>query len=162
MKSIATILNNYGRLGVELLKLDVSKISATGKTEESIHFTTDDNEDFNRLTYWGRKYFSAIETGRGPRESNKYGGYDKSLLEYMEARGMLTGLSARQKKRKAKSLAFFINKHGDSTYRSGGRVVYSDSLQKIAKELTEALKKDVKKFTIQEIKNAFSTKQETA
>jgi hypothetical protein len=162
MKSVKTILNNYGRLTVEVLKLDVHKISATGKTEDSIHYVVESDNDTDRLMVFARQFFSAIETGRGPRKSSEYGGYDKSLLEYMEARGMVTGLSQRQKQRKAKALAFFINKHGDSVYREGGRQVYSDHLAKLVDELKEALRKDFKDAYIKEIRNAFSTKTENA
>lgn len=160
MKSIATILNNYGRLGVEVLKLDVQEVEATGKTGRSIHYEVESNEDYDRLRYLAREFFSQIETGRGPRRSSQYGGFDKGLLEYMEARGMVDGLSKKQKERQAKHLAYIINKYGDRTYREGGREVYSDSLEKLTEELTEAIKTEVRNYTIKEIKAAFSTKQE--
>lgn len=157
MKSVDTILNEYGRIGVELLRFDVDKVSATGKTSKSIHYEVKSNEDNSRLTFFARQFFSALETGRGPRKSSDYQQYDKSLLEYMEARGLLSGLTQKQKESRAKSLAWYINKHGDETYRKGGRIVYSKTLDKLVKELTEAIKKDVVKSTITEIKKAFST-----
>lgn len=161
MKTVQTILSNYGRLTVESLQLDVQDVSATGKTAKSIHYVVESDSDTDRLLVFGREYFSALETGRGPRKSSQYGQYDQSLLEWMEARGMLTGLSARQKQRRAKSLAFLINKHGDSIYREGGREVYSDTLKKLTRELSETLTKEVKDQTIKEVKELFSTKNPT-
>lgn len=158
MKSVENILNDYGRIGVELLKFDVDKVSATGKTGRSIHYDIKSTEDNNRLIFLAREFFGTLESGRGPRKSASYKQFDKSLLEYMEARGMVSGLTQKQKESKAKSLAWYINKHGDKTYREGGRIVYSKTLDKLVKELIKALKEDVKKFYIQEIRNTFSTK----
>ena len=157
MKSVYNILNDYGALGVKALKDDVSKVSATHKTERSIRYEVEGNESVDRLIIYARAYFSAIETGRGPRKSTQYQEYDKSLLEYMEARGLVSGLTQKQKESKAKSLAWYINKHGDKTYREGGRIVYSKTMDKLVKELTEAIKKDFKDFYVREIRNAFKT-----
>ena len=75
----------------------------------------------------------------------------------MEARGLVSGLTQKQKESKAKSLAWYINKYGDETYRKGGRIVYSKSLDKLVKELYDALKTDIKDFYVKEIRKAFST-----
>jgi len=158
MKSTLTILNNYGRIGVELLKFAVEKVTATGKTSKSIHFETDSNNETDRLTFFAREFFGTLESGRGPRKSSGYGKFDKSLLEYLEARGLVSGLTQKQKESKAKSLAWYINKHGDKTYRDGGREVYSKQLDKLVEEMTKVITKDTKDLYIKEIRNAFSTK----
>lgn len=160
MKTIQTTLNNYGRLAVEVLQLDVHNLSATGKTERSINYKIESDTDTDRLLLLARPFFSALETGRGPRKSSQYKEYDKSLLEYMEARGLLSGLTKKQKESRAKSLAWYINKHGDKTYREGGREVYSKHLDKLVRELKEALKKDFKQYSINEIRKSFSTKNQ--
>lgn len=145
-------LTDYGKLGVMALRQAVEKYSATGKTADSIRFEVSvESNGTLTLTFYARQFFKAMETGRGPRKSSSYGEFDLSLLDYMEARGMLTGLTDKQKKAKAKSLAWYINKHGDSTYRSGGREVYSETLFKLVSELKRAITQDFTKLYIREI-----------
>jgi hypothetical protein len=147
-------LTEFGKLGVLALRTDVQKVSATGKTADSIRFEIAITEDGITLRFLAREFFKALETGRGPRKSSTYQQYDISLLEYMEARGMLTGLTDKQKKSKAKSLAWYINKHGDKTYNNGGRIVYSPTITKLVAEIKRAIISDFKKFYIQEILKA--------
>lgn len=146
-------LTDYGKLGVMALRQAVEKYSATGKTVDSIRFevSVEDNGKTITLTFYGRQFFKALETGRAPRKSSTYGEFDLNLLDYMEARGMLTGLTDKQKKAKAKSLAWYINKHGDQTYRDGGREVYSKTLFKLVSELKRAITSDFTKLYIREI-----------
>jgi hypothetical protein len=145
-------LTEYGKLGVMALRQAVEKYSATGKTVDSIRFEVFVDSDGNMtLTFYGRQFFKALETGRAPRKNTSYGQFDLNLLDYMEARGMLTGLTDKQKKAKAKSLAWYINKHGDQTYREGGREVYSDTLFKLVSELKRAITQDFTKLYIREI-----------
>lgn len=152
LTGIQKILTDYGKLGVMALRQDVEKYSATGKTADSIRFELSIESDGTiTLTFLARAYFKAIETGRGPRKSSEYQEYDLSLLDYMEARGMLSGLTDKQKKAKAKSLAWYINTHGDATYRKGGREVYSNTLIKLVSELKRAIISDFTKFYIREI-----------
>jgi hypothetical protein len=145
-------LTEYGKLGVMALRQAVEKYSATGKTVYSIRFEVSVEPDGTlTLTFYGRQFFKALETGRAPRKNSSYGQFDLNLLDYMEARGMLTGLTDKQKKAKAKSLAWYINKHGDQTYREGGREVYSDTLFKLVSELKRAITQDFTKLYIREI-----------
>jgi hypothetical protein len=145
-------LTEYGKLGVMALRQAVEKYSATGKTVDSIRFEVSVESDGTMtLTFYGRQFFKALETGRAPRKNTSYGQFDLNLLDYMEARGMLTGLTDKQKKAKAKSLAWYINKHGDQTYREGGREVYSDTLFKLVSELKRAITQDFTKLYIREI-----------
>lgn len=151
-KSPIRILTEYGKLGVMALRIDVEKVSATGETADSIRFEVSiENEGNLILRFLARKFFKALETGRGPRKSDEYQQYDLKLLDYMEARGMLTGLTDKQKQSKAKSLAWYINKHGDTTYRKGGRIVYSPTITKLVSELKRAITQDFVKFFIREI-----------
>ncbi len=143
METVKHILNHYGKLGVTALKQDVQKVSATGKTAESIRYEVESEKDFDTLRYLGRKFFKAIETGRGPRKSNEYQEFDVSMYEYMQARGIGSDLPEKKRKQLAKFLAYKINKEGDQTYKKGGRIVYSETLSKLVEELTQALKKDV-------------------
>lgn len=145
-------LTAYGLIGVDLLRDDVAQVSVTNKTKDSIRFEVfTDNKGRFTLEFYGREYFKALETGRSPRESSSYGQFDLNLLEYMEAKGWLSGMTDKQKKAKAKSLAWYINKHGDKTHREGGRIVYSKTLDTLVRNLSVALSKDFSKFYLSEI-----------
>lgn len=159
-ESIVSRLTDYGKLGVLALRHDVQKVSATGKTADSIRFEVSVESDGTTiLRFLGRKFFKALETGRGPRKSSQYQEYDISLEEYLKARGLP------QKKTKsgrlyfklgehwfsAKSLAWKINKEGDSVYKKGGRIVYSPTLTKLVSELKRAITQDFSKLIIRQI-----------
>lgn len=157
---VARTLKNFGVIGVELLKKDVEKVSATGRTKDSIRFELEvfDNGDMT-LTFYGREYFKTLETGRGPRRNSEYQQYDLSLEKYLEARGVPSKVSKSGIKYfklkdswvSAKSLAHKINKEGDETYKKGGRVVYSETLAKLVQEISRAISQDFAKFYLSEI-----------
>lgn len=137
------VLTQFGLLGVEALRKDVQKVSATGQTADSIRFEIQKKDNGNYVfRLLGRKYFSTLETGRGPRKSSEYGEFDLNLLEYMKARGIGADLSEKKRQQLAKFLAYKINKEGDKTFKKGGRIVYSETLSKFIDELTRAIKKD--------------------
>jgi hypothetical protein len=162
---IIDILNQYGKLGVEAIQEDVAPLSATGKTKRSVHHTVEQKKEIYTLRILARKFFSAIETGRGPRKSVEYGGFDKGLEEYLNARGLETKVSKNGVKYwkignswvSAKSLAHKINKEGDKTFRMGGRVVYSPTIAKLVQEIKGAVAKDFIHASITRIKNGFSS-----
>jgi len=157
---IAT-LNKFGLIGVRALRQDVEKVSATGETEDSIRFevSVENNQTTLSLTFFGRKFFKTLETGRGPRKSSTYGEFDQHLEEYLQARGAPSKTSKSGVKYfklgnswvSAKSLAHKINKEGDSVYRAGGRVVYSPTLTKLVSEIKSAISRDFTKLYIREI-----------
>jgi hypothetical protein len=152
VETINQTLNHFGQIGVQALKQDVQKVSATGKTAESIRYEVEFKEGVWKLSILGRQYFKTIETGRGPRKGSEYKEFDISMYEYMQARGIGSDLPEKERKRLAKYLAYKINKEGDKTYKQGGRVVYSPTINKLVSELTEALKKDLKLLFISEIR----------
>ena len=135
------LLKAYGELFVRLMQSRLP--SVTGKTKASIGYTATDK----RLTGFGRGFIHALETGRGPRKSATYSGFDKGLEDWLKAKGFPT------KKTKsgkiyyqigsswftADSLAWKINAKGDKTHRTGGKEVYSDALDKFVEELSEAV-----------------------
>lgn len=157
MSSIVAILTKYGEAATELLKDLVAPFSATGKTANSLRYVvTKKNDTVDQLLIFGRKFFSTIETGRGPRKSSEYGEFDQNMLEYMRARGIGSNLDDKGKKRLAKFLAYKINKEGDRTYKRGGRTVYTPQLTKLVDELKQEITKDVKKNYITTIKGVFN------
>lgn len=151
---LSQVFDTYGKLGVEALKQDVDKVSATGKTRESIRYEVTQDGTIQGLQFYARMFFKAMETGRGPRKSDQYQEFDKYMLEYMQARGIGADLSPKKRQKLAKFLVWKINKEGDKTYKEGGRIVYSPTLTRIIKELTEAVKKDVIGMFISEIRSA--------
>lgn len=146
-------MNEHGAQAVEALKLDVEKVSATGKTADSIRFEVVTVNFKTTLRIYGRKYFKALETGRGPRTSGQYQEYDISMYEYLQARGIGADLPEKKRKQLAKFMAYKINKEGDLTFKKGGRIVYSPTLTKLIAELKEALKRDFVKTSIKSILN---------
>jgi len=144
-------MEQYAQAGVNLLRQSIAPYRATGKTEESIRYEVEENPLYTRMTIYGRKFFKAIETGRGKRKGTEYGGFDESLDEYMRAKGFpsKTSKSGNVYYRigdqwfTGKSLAYLINKRGDSVYRSGGRQVYSDALEKLMQEMKEKIKERI-------------------
>lgn len=161
-------LNTYGKLGVQLLKSSVSKVSATGDTERSIRFEVTRDGSKLTLRLIGRAFFSALETGRGPRKSSTYEKYDVNLEEYMRAKGLPSKTSKKGTVYfrigdhwfSGKSLAWKINKYGDSLWRKGRgepvRDVYSSSLEKFVDELSKELAIDYAKLYVKKIKDGFN------
>ncbi len=142
MEKIATTLNNYGILGVELLKASIQQLSATGKTVQSISYKVDSDEDTDTLKIFGREFLSTLETGRGPRKSSQPGGFLDNMLEYMRARGIGAELDDKKRRNLARFLVLKINREGDKTYKQGGRKLWSDDLDKFIESLREQLRKD--------------------
>jgi len=155
MESIRNILNNYGILGVELLKANIGKLTATGKTVNSIHYEVSSKETTDTLTIFGREFISTLETGRGPRKSSTSGGFLDNMLEYMQARGIGADLDDKKRKQLARFLVLKINREGDKTYKQGGRQVYSNDLDKYVDQLKEALRKDFAVTFRNNLKSAF-------
>lgn len=160
LKPIERTLTDYGKLGVMALRKDVQKVSATGKTADSIRFEISSGSNGEiTLQILGRQFFKALETGRGPRKSSTYGQFDLNLDEYLKARGLPTKTSKSgvvyyqmgEYWFSAKSLAWKINKYGDSIFRQGGREVYSQTLVKLAREIKSAIVSVFPKLFIREV-----------
>lgn len=164
MNALETTLNNFGKLGVQALKQDVQNVSTTGKTANSIRYEVTLKNEIYSLTFFARAFFSTLETGRGPRKSSAYGGFDNSLEEYLNAKGLESKTSKNGIKyfklgnswMSAKSLAYLINKEGDKTYKEGGRVIYSPTITKLVAEIKRAVTQDFIHSAITRIKNGFN------
>jgi hypothetical protein len=155
MLSFKEILTAIGSIGVHALKDDVDRVTATGKTAASIRFEVEEKDGVSRLRIFARKFFRALETGRGPRRSNTESGFTDGMLEYVRAR---MGLSGKEAERMANFLRWRINKEGDETFKRGGRVVYSPTLEQIKDEAKQVAKKEFKSFFFSEIKQAFNVR----
>ena len=136
---IQETLEAYGRAGVQLLRGVVPR--ATGKTAQSIRYEVLPN----RLLIYARAFFEALETGRGPRKSSEYGGFDESLYEWMKAKGVGAELNEKKRKQLARFLAYKINKDGDKTFKQGGKSVYSQVMAQFIEELQKEVFKVLSK-----------------
>lgn len=146
--SVDETLDAYGKVAVSLLHSLVPK--ATGKTADSIRYEVYPG----RLVVFARAYFQALETGRGPRKNSSYEGFDKSLEEWMRARGVGSGLNPKKFKQLARFLSYKINRDGDITFKKGGKDVYSAAIAKFIKELTnEVIKIKTKEYTDKVVKD---------
>lgn len=151
-RDISRVLTDYGKLGVLALRTDVLKVSATGKTADSIRFEISiESDGVIVLRFVGRQFFKALETGRGPRRSSEYMEFDLNLLDYMKARGIGADLSRKKREQLAKRMAYLINRDGDKVFQAGGRIVYSETLTKLAKEIKGAIVSDFPKIFIREV-----------
>lgn len=115
-----------------------SKIpNATGKTSRSLEAQVIEEANYGfTARLLGRPYLGTLETGRGPAtgaETTNEGGFKQALAEWCKIRGFPeTSLSDEQYQRAAARLAWYINKFGDKTYRSGQRKeIYSPALEKL-------------------------------
>jgi hypothetical protein len=121
--SLVDILSKHGRSVVQDIRtnLDSSKTNATGKTSNSIQYSVTEDNTKTILWVYGRPFVFTVETGRGPRRENQDYKVSDRIREWMDARGIGTGLTEAQKEQKAKSITFLINKYGSKLHRKGGR-----------------------------------------
>lgn len=140
---VKDVLTKYGIIGVQALKQDVQKVSATGETEDSIRFEVSQEGTVTTLFILARAFFSTLETGRGPRKSSEQGNFLDGMWEYMQARGIGADLPEKKRRQLARFLTLKINREGDKTFKQGGRIVYSPTLTKFINELRAAVKKDL-------------------
>ncbi len=133
---IEEVLHRYGPIGVEVVKMSLEKVRATGKTIDSVGFVVDSDSHSDTLIIFAREFVELLETGRRPTSKGPSSEMIENLTEYAAARGMDKPESA------AWAIAITINKKGDITFRRGGRDVYSEALDKFLDELKEAIKKD--------------------
>jgi hypothetical protein len=140
MLRIMDILNAYGKIGVQLAKNSLEYSKATGKTINSVKYEVSANDNKERLVIKARPFTSALETGIKPVSAGSKPGIPpemiENLTEYARARGMEKPESA------VWGIAKTIKKVGDKTYRMGGKDVYSEAMEGLAKEITEAITKE--------------------
>lgn len=140
----------YGTVAVRIVQTALEQVRASGKTIQSVKAIISEDKGVDRFTIVARPYTNRIEQGIGPTTKGPSREMIKSLTEYAQARGMDKPESA------AWGLAKKIQKEGDRTFKKGGRIVYSDDVDKLVKEMTNDIKKEVRiKFT-RTIKNSFN------
>jgi hypothetical protein len=139
----------YGTVAVRIVQTALEQVRASGKTIQSVKAIISEDKGVDRFQIVARPYTNRIEQGIGPTTKGPSREMIKNLTEYAQARGMDKPESA------AWGLAKKIQKEGDRTFKKGGRIVYSDDVDKLVKEMTNDIKKEVRiKFT-RTIKNSF-------
>lgn len=155
------VLERFGRLGVAALKESLSGVRATGETERSIHYVIQTKQDIISLIYYGRKYFQALETGRGPATQEGDGDFKERIYRWMLARGIGSDLPEKKRRQLAAFFVYKINKEGDSIYKQGGRTNYSPVITKLVAEIKEAVKKDFIQSAITRIRHVANPANKT-
>lgn len=146
---VSQILQAYASIGEQVVKDALDKVSATNKTVMSVRSEVISDDTKDSLKIYARKYVELLESGRRPTSKNPSPEMIQLLTEYAKARGMNKPESA------AWGIAKKINKEGDKTYRAGGRVVYSDELNKFVEELKAEASKVFKGSFLREVKNTW-------
>lgn len=144
------ILKAYAPIGVDVVKKALEEVRATGKTINSVKAEVSKNGSVDRLQILARPYTNRIEKGIGPTTKGPSAEMIASLTEYARARGMDKPESA------AWALAKKIQKEGDKTHKRGGRIVYSDDIDKFTKEVIGKVKNNWKVIFTSTIKNGFN------
>ena len=114
----------------------VADAVATGKTIKSMHVTMAEGDKIEGTLY-GRKFFSALETGRRPTPPNtppsKPTLYE-AILEWCKAKGIM-GKDEKGTQGIAWAITTTIHKRGTSLFRQGGRGnIYSNEIPRTIKD----------------------------
>lgn len=143
--SVKSVLKTYGQIGTEVLKQAIAPHDATGKTQASVRYVVDEQEE--SLSFLAREFTPLLEKGIKPSTKKPSKEMIESMTEYAKARGF------KDPEKAAWPLSIKQLKEGDKTYKAGGRVVYSDVMDTFTKDLQEALKKDFGKTIREDIRN---------
>jgi len=150
--SVNKVLTDQAPIGLQILQTSLQKVNVTGKTVASVKFIIDKLNQ--KLTYLGRPFISTIETYRGPRNNSENSNFKNNLEEWLKAKGFQSKTSKKgivyykigDNWFSSKSLAWKINKEGNSKWKGGEKVrdVYSEAMGKFKEDLIEAIKEDQK------------------
>lgn len=150
MTTTNEILQAYAPIGVDVVKKALEEVRASGKTINSVIAEVSRKDTVDRLQILARPYTNRIEKGIGPTTKGPSSEMIQNLTEYARARGM------ENPERAAWALAKKIQKEGDKTHKAGGRIVYSDDVDKFVKEVTGKIKSNWKVIFTSTIKNGFN------
>lgn len=118
---------------------------ATGRTLRSLEGRLRREGDVYIAQILGRRYFGALETGRGPYtggpEAIKQ--FNRNLMDWFKARHIHSEMTDEQLEMEANRLRWYINKYGTRLYRRGGRTdiftpAYEGFVQTLQKSLSES------------------------
>jgi hypothetical protein len=156
LTSTTKILNAYGVLGVKALRQDLEKVNATGETVKSVRYEVKSKLGVDSLKYLARKWTSLLESGRGKTNKGVSREFIENMEKYVRVRGIQWSKNGKAQtvSQMAWALAIDMNKRGDKTFRQGGRNVYSNTVVKLADEITLAVRKEFRIKFIQTIKGA--------
>lgn len=115
---------------------------ATGKTLASLEWKLEkQGEDYVAMIL-GRKYFGALETGRGVYQGGKADikAFNERLVEWFKARGIHSEMTDEQLYLEANRLRWYINKYGTKLYQRNGRKdIFTPAVEAFKETLAEQL-----------------------
>jgi hypothetical protein len=83
-------------------------------------------------------WLGVLERGRGPRKSNTDHGLYLKIYKWMQKRNMFKSTKPESRIREAKSLTWYLNKHGNKHFRSK---VFIDVYESVRKQTIESINK---------------------
>lgn len=136
MEDIKKILTQASDKAMRKIRSNVSRLKATGKTLSSLFRNVSDT----KLTIGGSGGLLWLETGRPPAKSNQPKFEIDELLKWMSAKGIGSGMQAKEKERLAKFIKYRINAKGTRKWQKGqGSIVedvYTSTLDEMDSEIT--------------------------
>lgn len=128
---------------------------ATGKTLKSLEWRLERAGNDYVATILGRKYFGALETGRGVYQGGKADikAFNDALVEWMRARGIHSEMNDEQLRLEANRLRWYINRYGTRLYQRGGR---KDIFTPAVEGFIETLQKQLAVFFEKQISDMFT------
>ena len=94
-------------------------------------------------------WIAALQYGRGPRKSTKYGGFDKALYKWMQKNNLFRSQTAEGRINESKSMAWYINKYGNQHFRNKTFVdIYKTERERAVKEIDAKMGGYINKITM--------------
>lgn len=115
---------------------------ATGKTLRSLEWRLEMVGNDWIAQILGRKYFGALETGRGVYQGGKADikAFNDALVEWFRARGIHSEMNDEQLRLEANRLRWYINRYGTQLYQKGGRKdIFTPAVQGFMETLQQQL-----------------------
>ena len=94
-------------------------------------------------------WLGVLQSGRGPRKTDKDYGLWKIIFRWMEKKGLFKSKTPQGKISEAKSLTWYINKYGNKHFRSKTFIdIYKSEREKTIKKIEEKFSLEISKITL--------------
>jgi|SRR5688572_18829749 len=150
---MVTLLNDQGNSIVNQIRANLSPVSKTGKTSQSIKYTVTTQDDKVTLRVSGKPFVYVVETGRKPTPDKKPSrDMINNIKEWVKAIGKPESM--------AWAVAVKINKEGTELYKLGGRkdiissVVNEQLINQLSKECLTLFAQSYIKSVVNEFSNS--------
>lgn len=140
--TIQSILQKRGKSALADIRRNIRKFKATGKTANSLFL----NAQNTRLQIGGSGGLSWLETGRPPAKSSSPKWDINTLLEWMKAKNIGSGLSDKERQRLAQFIKYRINQRGTVKWQQGKGAIVDDVYTTRLSKLTQEIGKDIEEI----------------